>query len=980
MRITMSRQFIGVFYGVLTAALLLILVNTAQAQTVPPRVAVFSEDGFPYYGASLLVTPEIIAQDLRTAGLTVDLLDTDALARPGRLEAEHYAAVILPYGNTFPQAAFPALKRFHQAGGSLVTTGIPFTHPAIRGSAKGWSATPVWSASVRLVSDSGKRAFRIRGSEDQWAGVASSRFPVSAGAEVTVSAAVREDTAEAIGKKRAVPDEGQDNLFIRFYNKDGTYLEQTGTLLTAATATWQTFRAHAATPAGAVAADLSVQLRRNNAPLFVGDFAAAVAGKPVTLANADLKQIGGEFIDLGHMDDAALWGSEGIGVGGFKELDGSEPATILTLSPGDPLHLSGVLSAQPRWGAPQGLDTMTLPTGVQVVPAIGSASRPIVALLVHHSDAFKGAVDAWTYRGPLGESEEYETRQIIARATVAALAKRDLLSIEQQATVLAKLGALPRPTIYANLTLPTPARRYTTFQPKMPLPARHLYVADIRRMNLGEKLLLTSLQGIVNRRQPRIYFLFDDDDKLWLDELQKQKETDAPIPVSDPWSLLETFRDEYKGVVLCDPKVYSSPCIAVSLAGADDLLVALTPPLAAHVKAPVTVDLRGKFKDNAHALRYLRTDILPRLDPFLTICLSPAIYDRGSLDQIIAARGSAFWITGPKSQKLPGANQAGEMEEIKKLFAQMPLGAVVRGFWWQGDGVGLQEDAGVALGSRFGKVTLVSDLITNLSVHSGVPATQFVQKPRPPAPALDPKKVYLAFTMSDGDNLCTWRGYFRRYFDDPVRGTFPIGWGMGPALLDLAPDWARWYYEKATPNDEFICDVSGVAYMYPSSWGAALKDREGAFKYFYNQTQDYMRRMDMKTIRLMDVTAEDIAHVGPLLPKIDFLLPDYGRQTGPNYSDFTYTLATGQPTFRAITNGKGPQNLAEQIRSYTAKNRPAFVNAFIWNWGSSLSDLKKTLDLLGPEYVAVTPSQLNTLYRESQKRGVAFNIKTMPNP
>ena len=974
---TTLRILLGVFYCGLIAALLLMRGDTALAQPAPPRVAVFSEDGFPYYGVSSLVTPEIIAQDLRAAGLTVDLLDTDALARPGRLEAKRYEAVILPYGNTFPQAAFPALKRFHQAGGSLVTTGIPFTHPVIRGSAKGWSATPGGNALVLLTSDSGRRVFRIRGSADQWAGVASSRFPVSSGTEVTVSAAVREDTTAGTGKNRAVPDDGQDNLFIRFYDKDGKYLEQTGTLLTSATAVRQTFRTQAATPAGAVAADLSVQLRRDNAPLLVGDFTAAVAGKPVVLANADLKQIGDEFLDLGHTDVAALWGPEGIGVGGFKELDGSEPTTILPISPGDPMHLSGVLSAGPHWGAPQGLDASTLPIGVQAIPAIGNASLPIVALVIHNRDVFQGAVDAWTYRGPSGEREEYETRQIIARATVAALAKRSLLNAEKQTMVLAKLDALPRPTIYTNLTLPTPTRRYTTFQPKMHPPTRHLYVADVRKMSPGEKLLLTSLQGIVNRKQPRIYFLFDDDDQIWLDELQKQKETDAPIPVSDPWSLLETFRDEYKGVVLCDPKVYSSPCIAVSLAGADDLLVALTPQLAAHIKMPVTVDLRGKFKDNADALRYLRTDILPRLDPFLTICLSPAVYDRGSLDQIIAARGSAFWITGPKSQKLPGANQAGEMEEIKKLLAQMPLGAVVRGFWWQGDGVGLQEDAGVALGSRFGKVTLVSDLITNLSVHSGVPATRFVQKPRPPAPPLDPKKVYLAFTMSDGDNLCTWRGYFRRYFDDPVRGTFPVGWGMGPALLDLAPDWARWYYEKATPNDEFICDVSGVAYMYPSSWGAALKDREGAFKYFYNQTQDYMQRMDMKTIRLMDVTAADIAHVGPLLPKIDFLLPDYGRQTGPNYSDFTYTLATGQPAFRAITNGKGPQNLADQIRSYTANNRPAFVNAFIWNWGSSLSDLKKTLDLLGSEYVAVTPSQLNTLYRESQKRGVAFNVKTI---
>jgi hypothetical protein len=53
------------------------------------------------------------------------------------------------------------------------------------------------------------------------------------------------------------------------------------------------------------------------------------------------------------------------------------------------------------------------------------------------------------------------------------------------------------------------------------------------------------------------------------------------------------------------------------------------------------------------------------------------------------------------------------------------------------------------------------------------------------------------------------------------------------------------------------------------------------------------------------------------------------------------------------------------VRGSVGQTRPAFVNAFIWNWGSKLSDLKAMLDLLGPEYVAVTPTQLNALYREA---------------
>jgi hypothetical protein len=503
----------------------------------------------------------------------------------------------------------------------------------------------------------------------------------------------------------------------------------------------------------------------------------------------------------------------------------------------------------------------------------------------------------------------------------------------------------------------------------MPPIAGHLSVINVQNLTREERTLLLCLQGIVNRKQPRIYLIFDDADRFWLSELQRQGATGDPITVYDPFSLITTFRDEIKGAVISDPNVYESACVGLSLAGAEDLLLA-TPELAARWNLPIKEDLRGRFHGDADALHYLRTVVLPHLDPYLSCSLDPVLYgETGAIDQIVAARGSAFWVTGPKVQgRLPGADQAGEMAELRAMFAKLPLGTVVRGFWWHGDDVGLGEGDGVALGSRFGKVTLVSDLINNLSVQSGVHTDRLRQKTRPAAPPLDRTKVYLSFTMSDGDNLCTWREYFRRYFSDPVRGTFPIGWGMGPTLIDLAPTWARWYYEQATPNDEFLCDVSGVAYIYPPSWATALADRNGALRWFYGRTQEYLERMDMKTVRLMDVGAGDIAEVAGLMPKIDYLMPDYGFNGETTYKELTYSLPGGQSIFRAATNGRGPQNLADQIRARVAKAlRPAFLNAFIWNWGSTLGDLKQVLDILGPDYVAVTPSQLHTLYEASKK-------------
>lgn len=127
-----------------------------------------------------------------------------------------------------------------------------------------------------------------------------------------------------------------------------------------------------------------------------------------------------------------------------------------------------------------------------------------------------------------------------------------------------------------------------------------------------------------------------------------------------------------------------------------------------------------------------------------------------------------------------------------------------------------------------------------------------------------------------------------------------------------------------------------------------------------------MDRLDLKTVRLMNVDTADIARIGPLMPQTAFFMPDYGYAGGKSYNDLTYTLPTGQPVFRSLTYGSGPQALAGEIRTRIGATRPAFVNVFVLNWGNKLSDLKQTLDTLGPGYVPVTPSHLNALYRQAQ--------------
>ncbi len=929
----------------------------ANAVENTPRVAVFSQLGFPFYIVSPQVSPKDIAADLRATGVQADLLDTAALSDPARFNARSYAAVVLPYGNTYPLDAFDNLRTFHRGGGSLILSAVPFTHPVARMGAEKWTPNPNWSTDTRLVpqAHSGQSALQLNGSANDWVGVSSERHPVQAGQSVRATAWTQSISGT---------DAGNDWLYVRFYGLGGSFISQVGTLVPTGSQ-WQQVTTDAVAPTDAVEFDISPQIRSPKRVVRLDDIAANVAGQPVALVNGGFEKQSNDWSDVGNVEGAALFGPQGIGVGNFAD----QPTADVSIAPGDLLGLKALRPTWPQDRDLQVIDVAALPAGIEVKPILLEGTRPSAALLIHRSGPFKGAVDAWTNHPATGDLNAYDTEQLLARATIAALVEKGTFPASHKATAFAALLQQPKPKIYENITLPVVARTYPTLQPKMPPPARHLYVADIRAMTTDQQLLLTSLQGIVNRTQPRIYLISGDTDRFWLQQMQAQGSTDDPIEVADPLSLLTTFRSSFNGAVVPDPKVYISPNIAATIAGLDNLVVA-TPELATQLNLPIKNDLRGQFKDDAAALHYARITLMPRLNPYLSICLDPPMLGNGSLDQIIAAKGLAFWITGPKQQNLPGANTNAELAEIKEIFSNQPLNSVVRGFWWHGDGYGLDESAGVSLGSRFGKVTIVSDYVRNLSVLSGVPKASLQQKVQAPAPVLDPSKVYIAFTMSDGDNVSTWFGYFRKYFQDPVQGKIPVGWGMAPGLLDVAPTIAQWYYDRSTSKDEFICDVSGAAYIYPPDYATALKDRPAAMSSFYDWTQRGMARMGMKTIRLMNVRTEDIPQVGALLPKVPFLMPDYGWSGPTKYSEFTYTLPSGQPVFRAALEGQGqgPLEKANRLRMRAGTARPAFLNAFIWNWGSSLSDLQSMLKILGPEYVAVTPSQLNDLYRQAQAR------------
>jgi hypothetical protein len=129
----------------------------------------------------------------------------------------------------------------------------------------------------------------------------------------------------------------------------------------------------------------------------------------------------------------------------------------------------------------------------------------------------------------------------------------------------------------------------------------HLDVANISQLSGDQQALLVTLQGVVNRKQPRIYWIpsTDPTDQTWLETIRIPNTT-----ASDPFSMLSKYRGEISGAIVYDSNVPDTINVATSLAGLQNAVIA-TADLASSLKLPVIEDLRGQFTDKFAAYEWV---------------------------------------------------------------------------------------------------------------------------------------------------------------------------------------------------------------------------------------------------------------------------------------------------------------------------------------------------------------------------------------
>ncbi len=486
--------------------------------------------------------------------------------------------------------------------------------------------------------------------------------------------------------------------------------------------------------------------------------------------------------------------------------------------------------------------------------------------------------------------------------------------------------------------------------------------------NASTRLVLTSLQGLVNRGGAQLYLDVDNETgnaSSMLTFLASHYGVHYDV-VDEAW-VFSHYLPAVRGLVVTDPSRPESVNIGTMLASLDDAIVT-GPDVAATLHAayglPVLFDYASSnwtATDAIGAYDRALADVYPSCDPDLLAILPP---DQIALrDYLVATRTFVFYE--PQGVLATPA----QLASTQRVLAATPRGIPILG--WFPSPTLTEENAFVQLASSYGKPIFGSQAVPNLSVLTAYGRNAVRSQPvPPPAPSLE-NKTYVVVAVPDGDNLDFVSGRMRTLWAEPERGTFPIAWSLSPLLADLAPPYLDYYYSTATADDRFVLGPSGAGYLYPDYLGP------GDLGPYLEMTSRYANETGMDVAWLLNafVASEIPYQPGTLSAYVDALHPrgivlDYDDQAKTQDQWMQAGATAEAPVIRSTQMWTTFDNLYAKVGAAMAAwgPGPQFLWITVYTFRFDLRDAATMVqglsDRTGGNLVVVTPEQLFTLMEE----------------
>jgi hypothetical protein len=504
----------------------------------------------------------------------------------------------------------------------------------------------------------------------------------------------------------------------------------------------------------------------------------------------------------------------------------------------------------------------------------------------------------------------------------------------------------------------------------------HLDIYTIRNAAPDVQLTISTMAGVINRPQARVYLVSGDDDQAWLKLALGGVPQDVATATDNNAlnAMLTAYRSAIQGVIIYDPSLNDTINIATMLAGVHDGIV-VSPTQAATLQAshnlPVLVDLRVyKWRTALQVYHWAQQNLLSETSGRLIAGLNPSV-TVGLRSFLVASRTFVYWLDSRKYLPDFSDGVLSERSLMLQILSSFAPGATHLGWF-------IDESSGVSLTSQAAMSVLASDFFSNLEVWAAIApqASADVPKLDDVADVLDAANtVYVSFTISDGDNLQYCQHRLRNLWSDRARGAFPLGWTISPCLVQAAPAMAEYYMRTATPNDELIAGPSGAGYMFPSHWP------DGQLDTFLQNTGSLMQEMGLTTLAVLDTDFWQSSGL-PFISNIRFtgqaftdphaqqryvqVLTPFGLQgilSGSGVSKPSGKKVKGVPFCDNLGLADSVNKTVRLIKNAAAagSQRPLFLNVYMLAWTMTPSLIQQVIQQLGSGYQVVTPRTLLAL-------------------
>ena len=476
-----------------------------------------------------------------------------------------------------------------------------------------------------------------------------------------------------------------------------------------------------------------------------------------------------------------------------------------------------------------------------------------------------------------------------------------------------------------------------------------LYLVEETTMSRNETTTIASLQGLLAKDDPAIIFSMRgrSAESMLQDMVSQEVVSLDSSYLSDPMGLVNEFQDQIEGYIIYSDEPYSSyaaTCFAGPLHSIiisesyEDVAIEAGLPLVKDCRtmsmADVWTELKGSVSKEG-------------------IVIQPQKSSHFLID--LAVRDNLFYYEVDLEDPL-----------LDILFTALNPGALALG-WSR-----YHESELIGMASSYDVGVIPADWALNLSVLDALDLSDLDTLDKSEGvdtKSLDATKDYVAFLMSDGDNLQFIINdliYQGKYLDNGRSENYPLSWTIAPSTTSYIPfigsKITNWH--NSSGNMDCIAAPSGWAYVFPE----ALPSCEA----YVEKTVEEMESMGLT---ILNVIGND-----PDCPCIDSLLQhetieglvfywyeNYSK--GEGKIEFRY----GKPVVHGYSNLWGgfntPAQLARRLnRLARSEVGPSFslIPVHVWSYGKE--DVEQCINKLNVSTEVVTVSQLFNLIRQGALR------------